>query len=330
MWKHARFWRNAALIGLAHVAVIYGLIRWNRESKSANAQSIVWMNGGAGDGGSSATRGGSAPKPFKAVTSTPEPSPAPTEQTEDDRPVLTSAKSDIQLPTPKPSAISTPKATPTPMMKVTPKPTPQPAPKPTAKPTPKPTIKPKPRPTPKKIILAKASPTPSPKPKPSPEESADNDQETEAEAEKKNIAKAALARNDGSDNDSTPKKAIAAQTGSGKGGSAGAPGHAGGAGGESQFGWYGSMLHDRFYSEWVQPTAVASSGAKVSVLVKIRIEKDGRVSSFETIKPSGNTAIHESVAAISKRVTQVDPLPDGLGNGDHYDVKINFELNSEQ
>src|SRR5438309_5566065 len=36
------------------------------------------------------------------------------EQTEDDRPVLTSAKSDIQLPTPKPSAISTPKATPTP------------------------------------------------------------------------------------------------------------------------------------------------------------------------------------------------------------------------
>src|SRR6266550_2954803 len=226
MSKDVRFWRNVTLIGLAHVAVIYGLIRWNRESKSANTQSIVWMNGGAGEGASSAPRGGSAPKPFKAVTSTPEPSPARTEETEDDRPVLTSAKSDIQLPTPKP------------------------------------TIKPKPRPTPKKIILAKASPTPSPKPKPSPEESADNDQETEAEAGKKNIAKAALARSDGSDNDSTPKKAIAAQTASGKAGSAGAPGHAGGAGGESQFGWYGSMLHDRFYSEWVQPTAVASSGAK--------------------------------------------------------------------
>jgi TonB family protein len=158
---------------------------------------------------------------------------------------------------------------------------------------------------------------------------ADNGQETEAEAEKKNLAKAALAKDDGTDNDSAPKKAIAAQSASGKAGSAGVGGHAGGAARESQFGWYGSMLHDRFYSEWVQPTAVASSGAKVSVLVKIRIEKDGRVSRFETIKPSGNTAIDESVAAISKRVTQVDPLPDGLG-GDHYDVKINFELNSEQ
>jgi hypothetical protein len=40
--------------------------------------------------------------------------------------------------------------------------------------------------------------------------------------------------------------------------------------------------------------------------------------------------VDESVATIAKRVTQVDPLPAGLGNGDHYDVKINFELNSEQ
>jgi len=28
-------------------------------------------------------------------------------------------------------------------------------------------------------------------------------------------------------------------------------------------------------------------------------------------------------------VTQVDPLPAGFGNGDHYDVKINFELSPE-
>src|SRR2546427_4100401 len=33
MSKDVRFWRNVTLIGLAHVAVIYGLIRWNRESK---------------------------------------------------------------------------------------------------------------------------------------------------------------------------------------------------------------------------------------------------------------------------------------------------------
>jgi TonB family protein len=324
--KHVRFWRNLTLIGLAHLAVIYGLIRWNRDSKSANNQSIVWMSGGAGDGAVSATPAAATPKPIKTSAPTPEPKPFQSDDSEDDSPVLTSAKSDIQLPTPKLSATATPKPTPTPVAKVTPKPTP----KTTPKPTPKPTIKPKPKPSPKKVILAKASPKPSPKVKPTPEESDDKEDEIDAVPEKEEIADAALAKND-TGTDSTPQKAIAAQGGSGKGTSTGlGGGHAAGAGGESQFGWYGSMLHDRFYSEWIQPTRVASSGAKASVLVKLRIEKDGRVSSFETIKPSGIAAIDQSIAAISKRVTQVDPLPDGLVNGDHYDVKINFELNSER
>ena len=111
-----------------------------------------------------------------------------------------------------------------------------------------------------------------------------------------------------------------------KAGTGGAGGHAGGGNGESQFGWYGSMLHDRFYSEWVQP----SLGRKASVLVQVRIEKDGRVSHFEVVKPSGIPELDESVAAVAKRVTQVDPLPNGLGNGDHYTVKINFEFSPDQ
>jgi TonB family protein len=90
------------------------------------------------------------------------------------------------------------------------------------------------------------------------------------------------------------------------------------------------MLHDRFYSEWVPPPTNITSGAKISALVKIRIEKDGRVSGFEIIKPSGNAVFDESVATTGKRVTEVDPLPAGLGNGEHYDVKINFEPDSEQ
>jgi len=126
------------------------------------------------------------------------------------------------------------------------------------------------------------------------------------------------------------KGTTAIQTGSGKGTNTGAGGgRAGGSATESQFGWYGSMLHDRFYSEWVQPTTSAAAGAKNSVLVKLRIEKDGRVSSFEVVRPSGNTELDESVKAIANRVTRVEPLPDGLGKADHYDVKINFELNSE-
>jgi TonB family protein len=90
------------------------------------------------------------------------------------------------------------------------------------------------------------------------------------------------------------------------------------------------MLHDRFYSAWIQPTTSVPTGTKISTLVKVRIEKDGRVSKFEIIKPSENVVVNESVATIAKRVSEVDAPPAGLIKGDHYDVKINFELNTDQ
>jgi outer membrane biosynthesis protein TonB len=121
-----------------------------------------------------------------------------------------------------------------------------------------------------------------------------------------------------------------AQSGSGKTGSTGKGSSAGGGSSASEFGWYGHMLHDRFYSAWIQPTTSVPSGSKISTLVKVRIEKDGRVSKFEIIKLSENVVVNESVEAIAKRVTEVDAPPDGLSNGEHYDVKINFELNTEQ
>ena len=160
--------------------------------------------------------------------------------------------------------------------------------------------------------------------KPTPEKA--EDEKADVETEKKEIAKPLVAKNE----EKELKKSPATQTGSGKGSAPGSgAGRVGGAGSESQFGWYGSMLHDRFYSEWVQPNTVASAGAKNAVLVKLRIEKDGRVSSFEVVRPSGNNELDESVRALANRVSRVEPLPDGLGKGDHYDVKINFELNSE-
>jgi TonB family protein len=90
------------------------------------------------------------------------------------------------------------------------------------------------------------------------------------------------------------------------------------------------MLHGRFYSEWIQPTTSVAIGAKISVLVRIRIENDGRISKFTIVRPSGNVVVDESVAAVGKRVTQVDPLPKGLASGAYYEVNINFELNPEQ
>jgi len=126
------------------------------------------------------------------------------------------------------------------------------------------------------------------------------------------------------------KKDSAAQSGSAPSGSTDKAGSAGGGSNASEFGWYGNMLHDRFYSAWIQPTANVPSGAKISTLVNVRIEKDGRVSKFEIAKPSGNATVNESVAAVAKQINQVDPPPTGLIKDDHYDVKINFELNTKE
>ena len=61
---------------------------------------------------------------------------------------------------------------------------------------------------------------------------------------------------------------------------------------------------------------------------RVRIEKDGRVSKFEIVKPSQNVVVNESVATIAKRVIEVDAPSVRLIKGDHCDVKINFELNT--
>lgn len=186
-------------------------------------------------------------------------------------------------------------------------PTPAATLKPTSTPPRKPSPKPKASASPKKTLLARAA---SPKPK-----STATDKGEPTPSAKTTVA--------------SPKKTsvtVTAVAGTGSGHTAG---DGSGPGGASQFGWYGSMLHDRFFKEWAQPTSVVVTGAKMSALVKIRIEQDGRVSEFSIVRSSGNVVVDESVAAVAKRVERVDPLPSGLGNGSFYEVKINFELNAE-
>ena len=286
MLKRARFWRNVTLIALGHVALIVGLIGWSHGSKNLEPPSVVWLNsGGAGDGDTAKGEPKvSAPRSESKQLKHNEP--------DGDRPILTSAKSEIQLPSPTPRPTATPKPN------VTPKLTPKPAPKPKSR-----------------AVLAKASAKPSSKAK----TAKSDDKRGKVDSEKKRIANESL------DN----KRAKASHGGSGKGSSVGAGGKTGGAGAAAQFGWYRNMLHDRFHSAWIQPTTATPSGDKISVLVKVRIEQDGSVSQFQVVKPSGNMVVDESVSAVNKRVTQVDPLPAGLGTAGHYDVRINFELNSD-
>jgi outer membrane biosynthesis protein TonB len=290
-----RFWRNVTLIALAHIALLLGLIRWSVEARnSSNAQSIVWISG-AEDRAAGEPKSSESPQP--AVTPIPPPGTEPLEEDEaaEETAAVTAAKSEIELPSPTPKPTATATATPR---------------QATPKPKPKATPKPAPASTPKKTLVAKASPKPSPKAKPSP-------------------AKAS-AKSEGREKVAVAKKDSASQSGSEKTGSTGKAGTTGGGSNASEFGWYGNMLHDRFYSAWIQPTTTVASGSKISTLVKVRIEKDGRVSNFEIIKPSENVVVNESVAAVAKRVTEVDPPPADLGNGDYYDVNINFELNTDQ
>jgi TonB family protein len=217
------------------------------------------------------------------------------------------------LPVASPSPIEKPEAAPSPtvfkseiqMPSPTPTPTlapkPSPSPTPTAKSSPKPTAKPTPKATPKKS--AEPKPTTTPKP---PKEKTESAKKSPSEKKESNA----------SSNQSADKKE---STGKGSGNSSAQP---------SELAWYGTMLHDRFHKAWDQPKSVVASGAKMSTIVKIRIEKDGRVSKFTIVKPSGNVVVDESVSAIAQRVTQVDPLPEGLTKGSYYEVKIDFELNA--
>src|SRR5712691_3084109 len=191
MPKNLRFWTNVTLIALVHVVLIVGLIRLSRENKSAGAQSVVWLDGGAGDG--MVTQKKNLPARVK--------SPLPRKElktdelmerdSDEDRPYLASAPSDIQLPTPKPS--------PKPAQSATPARSPKPSPTAKAKTTPKPTPKPTPTaspartPSPKKIVVAKASPKPSPIVKPSPEKT--ENEQGDTGTEKKEIVKALPAKN---------------------------------------------------------------------------------------------------------------------------------------
>ena len=236
----------------------------------------------------------SADEDMSASVESPKPEETPTPEKpappEENQSVAAPAKSEIQLPTA----------------------TPHPTPSATATPTPSP--KGAPKPSPKK--------KPSPKPSATPEKKKSKAQATPAK-EKENTKKSAAKKGDAKKSEKKSGETTAKNGGAGEGGT-----QANARSTSANAGWYGNMLHDRFYSEWAQPTTVVASGAKLSALARIRIEKDGRIADFKIVRPSGNIVVDESVMAVGKKVTRVDPLPTGIGNGGHYDVNINFALNS--
>lgn len=88
-------------------------------------------------------------------------------------------------------------------------------------------------------------------------------------------------------------------------------------------GRYSDLLHDRFYEAWVEPPRVGAERGKVSVLVDVRVARDGRVVSFKPVKLSGYPRIDRSILDVGKRVKKVPPPP--IQDGE-FRLRIYFEL----
>ncbi len=311
MQRNAGFWRNVAVIACAHIVAFVALARWGGASERAKAKEIVWL-----DAASAGNRASAIDAAIANEVDSPPPSAAPEESeadesSEESAPLAAKSQIDLPIPIPSPtsSAVPTPAGTPvpdsTPNSTATPKPKPKPSPKAESKAKPNTLGKTHHRSgsTESRSASVKASPAPT----------------------SKRITAALVSSN--SNNDKLLAAERAKKQGSADSGRESSGTGGGGASRPSEFAWYGSMLHDRFYSAWVQPTSAVPSGAKIATLVKIRIEKDGHVSAFTIVAPSGNVVVDESVSEVAKHVTQVDAPPRGIaGSREHYDVNINFEV----
>lgn len=295
MSRKAGFWRNVGIIALAHVVACIALVRWSGASNKPERKEIVWLDVGTGGGDVAGP-----PAAAEAAAPLAAPDGSAEEDSVEENPGIPPAQSDLQLPTP----ISTPAATSPPRSKPSATPKSMPIPKASKSKVKKP--------------VPKTTPEVTPKSKPKKVKSPATREERSKRSEELETRPTA-----------NPSQS-SAPGGSGNPGGIGTGSLSGAAGAVSEANSYRKMLHDRFHSAWEQPTSIVAPGTKISALVKIRVEKDGRISDFTIVRASGNVVVDESVAEVAKRVKQVDPLPTAIARGrEHFDVNINFEVNPE-
>jgi protein TonB len=112
-----------------------------------------------------------------------------------------------------------------------------------------------------------------------------------------------------------------------KGGGIGAGGAGGNGADPGTIDAYHSLIHDRFYSQWEQPTSIPTEHRHdFATVLKITIQRDGTISDFSLSKPSGNPVMDQSVLEAARKVLKIAPVPEGMGNSGGYTININFEL----
>lgn len=310
------FRRHALLVTIVHFLVLAGFFlaaKWTPQTES-----VVWFDGGLAGGPAGAEPEASEPESSPPEPPVPEPPPPPPPPPEPEPEPVPPPP----VPDPAPSEIVVPQATPTPAP-VTPKPTPRPTPTPTPKP--KPTPSPTPKPTPK----ATPKPTPKATPKPgTPKASPAGSPKASPTAGKKAGEAAGKASTPGAGRTKAGVAAGGGGTASGPGTGTGHAGTGRGSGPPADFGWYHGRLRDRYMESWQQPTSIIRSSAVPVTKLKIRIARSGAILHSEIVGSSGNPLMDESVEAVARRVTSVEPLPTGLG-GETYEVAIEFKLDQD-
>lgn len=322
-----KFRRNLLVVALAHVLLVGVLYVAGVIRPKPQVDEVLWLDGGSPGGGEPAANAGEPlPAPAQPDPTPPEPEPpVPEPPIVEPPPVIEPVKPEP----PKEAEIVEPK-------KTTPTPTPKPKPKistPTPKPKPKPTATPRATPKPTAKPVAKASPKPAQKnvAKTSPKSAKiTNDKATATKPSEKpkgaaGAGKSELAGKKPGAGPGTKSSGEGTGVGSGKG-----AGREGGGSRENENSWYFAMLHDRFHARWEQPTSIERAGPDFVTTLKLRIGKDGTILAREIVNGSGNAVMDESVLTAAQKVLAIDPLPKGLGNGEFFEVKMNFKLDQSQ
>lgn len=247
-------------------------------------------------------------------------------QEEKSTPLLPQNNSEIPLAAPTPQLTPDSKQ----IRKLAPEKIVQPHPKITPKPAPKPTSQEQTKPTPKSSQQATPKMAPKIPTKIAPKEKAHlntSSANKESSSHEKNETKNRSSENN--THDDSPAKAAFLKSKNGKtNGSSGSHGESNDdVVNSGALGAYHELIHDRFYSQWEQPTTIPTEHKHdfVSTL-QIIIQADGTISHFTLVKPSGNPVMDSSVLAAAGKVLKITPLPHGVGDSGNYVVNINFEL----
>jgi colicin import membrane protein len=88
---------------------------------------------------------------------------------------------------------------------------------------------------------------------------------------------------------------------------------------------YFRRLEEKVRSSWVLPGALVRDAAKLVVVLRIVIEKDGRVSEERIERGSGNPYFDDSVRRAIRKASPLPVPPEQLRGGeDHYEVGFRF------